>query len=63
MARYKVLKDFQWGKMYLTRSTIITINEQSNDLSVVSLQNSEDTQIVGTKAVEGMVLLEKIEKY
>lgn len=60
MTKYKVLKDFQWGNFYLLKGKTIAIEDQGNGLSIVSLDNSDMTQIVGTKAVEGMLLLKKI---
>lgn len=63
-SRYKVLKHFQWGDLYLDAGRIILIEDYGDGMSLVSVEHYPDRkQLVGTNAIEGMELLEKIKKY
>lgn len=67
MKKYKVLKYFQWGRLKLDKGQIIVISdyhEYDDDRVLVSVEHyPEKNQPVALGAVEGMVLLKKIEEY
>lgn len=64
MQKYKVINYFQWGNLKLDKGQILHIEDQGEGRSMVSIEHYPDkNQLVGTSAIEGMMLLKKIEKY
>ena len=61
MKKYQVLKYFQWGKLSLEKGNNVFITKQDEKLSTVSVEHyPEKSQLIGTKAIEGMTLLQRI---
>ena len=61
MKKYKILKNFMWGTLSLEKGSNILIKEEDDGLSTVSVEHYPDkSQLIGTKAVEGMTLLQRI---
>ncbi len=71
MPKYKVLKHFRWGDLELDAGQFILIEKyelpgdhKADGTSKVSVEHYPDkSTLVSTKAVEGMILLEKIEAH
>jgi len=62
--KYKVLKHFQWGRLKLEKDQIILITESDNTNSLVSINHyPEKSQLINSKAIQGMISLKKIERY
>ncbi len=50
-----------WGTLSLEKGSNILIKEEDDGLSTVSVEHYPDkSQLIGTKAVEGMTLLQRI---
>ena len=63
MTKFKVITDFQWGKLKLNKGQIISIEQKSDGSAVVlPMFHSDLSQLISSKAVESMVFLKKIEK-
>ncbi len=61
MKKYTVLKHFQWGKLLLEKGSIILITKQDEELATVFVEHYPDkSQVIGVKAIEGMMLLKNI---
>lgn len=69
MKKYKALQHFTWGQLELEKGQTYLIedlgkNSQGNERSLVSKQYyPEEKQVVGTRAIQTMVELKKIEEY
>ncbi len=63
MSEYLVLQHFQWGQLILEKGQRVLVERTSDDHSIVSVKHyPEKSQLVGTKSIETMILLQKIKE-
>ncbi len=64
MSEYIVLQYFQWGQLILEKGQHLLVERTSDDHSMVSIKHyPEKSQLVGTKSIETMIVLQKIKEY